>query len=151
MATNSDTGHAWVSVGLIVVIALLGAGFLYQREGGIIFGPNVQRENAEPTRPSDKGLSGNEPKGEPRTADPKPPEVMSKVGAVEVSLVQDERETCRYADWRLHVDGRIVAAKAEPFRWFVQPGNGNYSKIMDDSGFELLHVSKEGRTTWFAP
>ena len=39
MSNGKTSARIWGWVGLIAVIALIGAGYLYQREGGRIFGP----------------------------------------------------------------------------------------------------------------
>ena len=144
MATGSNTGPGWVWFGLIAVVALLGAGYLYQREGGRIFGPNAQRDNAEPRSPAAQAPKEKEPNGEPRTADTPPPKPTSAAGGVEVTLVADQWDSSCRADWRLYVDGRIAAGKAEPFRWFVQPGDDSQCGIMNESSLVLLRVSVDG-------
>src|SRR5437899_2898030 len=40
MADGNNSGSGWGWFWLIVVIALVGGGYLYQREGGKIFGPD---------------------------------------------------------------------------------------------------------------
>jgi hypothetical protein len=144
MAADSNTGSGCGWLGLIAVVALLGIGYLYQREGGRIFGPNVQRENAERTSTAAQALKEKEPNGEPRTTDTPPPEPNSAAGGVEVTLVADPWDSSCRADWRLYVNGRIVAGKAEPFRWFVQPAGDSQSSIRNESSSELLRVSMDG-------
>jgi hypothetical protein len=85
---NSNNTSAWGWIVLIALIALLGVGFLYQREGGKLFGPwsedgkqSPQQTVARPTEPASRpapsalaDLKGaNPPKDQsPTTVEPKP-------------------------------------------------------------------------------
>ena len=59
MSNGKASASIWGWVGLIAVIALIGAGYLYQREGGRIFGPRdagdrqVRRAGQAPEHPAE--------------------------------------------------------------------------------------------------
>jgi hypothetical protein len=68
MADSNKSGNAWGWFGLIVVVALIGAGYLYQREGGKIFGPTAPSEKQLPQPSAQNGdvpVAVTEPRPKP--------------------------------------------------------------------------------------